>query len=97
MPEARFMSRDGTESRKVALDGPLFESEPNRNILHEYIKGYLRNQRQGTSCTLNRGRMTGGGRKPFRQKGTGRARAGTSNSPVWGSRPMILASIRVER
>jgi large subunit ribosomal protein L4 len=83
MPEARFLSKDGVESRKITLDGPLFESEPNRVILHEYVKGYLRNQRQGTSCTLNRGRMLGGGRKPFRQKGTGRARAGTSNSPVW--------------
>lgn len=83
MPEARFLSKDGVESRTVTLDGPLFESEPNRNILHQYVVGYLRNQRQGTASTLNRGRMQGGGRKPYRQKGTGRARAGTSNSPVW--------------
>ena len=82
MPDAKFLTKEGTESRTVLLDGPLFESEPNGNILHEYAKGYLRNQRQGTSSTLNRARLKGGGRKPYRQKGTGRARAGTDNSPL---------------
>lgn len=83
MPDAKFLTREGAESRTVSLAGPLFESEPNSIILHEYVKGYLRNQRQGTSSTLNRARMKGGGRKPYRQKGTGRARAGTNSSPLW--------------
>ncbi len=83
MPEAKFLTKDGSESKAVNLGGPLFESEPNEHILQEYVKGFLQNQRQGTSSTLNRARMAGGGRKPFRQKGTGRARAGSNISPLW--------------
>jgi large subunit ribosomal protein L4 len=83
MPDAKFLTREGDESRMVSLAGPLFESEPKNSILHEYVKGYLRNRRQGSSSTLNRARMKGGGRKPYRQKGTGRARAGTNSSPLW--------------
>lgn len=83
MPDAKYFNKEGLESRTVSLDGPLFETEPKTHVLHEYVKGYLRNQRQGTSSTLNRARMKGGGKKPFRQKGTGRARAGTNTSPVW--------------
>ncbi len=83
MPEAKIMSKDGSETGKIALDGPLFESEPKQHVIHEYVRGFMRNQRQGTSSTLNRSRMKGGGRKPYRQKGTGRARAGTNVSPVW--------------
>lgn len=83
MPEAKFLTREGDDSRAISLEGSLFESEPKTSVLHEYVKGFLRNQRQGTSSTLNRGRMKGGGRKPYRQKGTGRARAGTNSSPLW--------------
>lgn len=83
MPEVKYFSKDGNQSKTVALSGPLFDSEPKEYILHEYIRGYLNNQRQGTSSTLNRMRMKGGGKKPFRQKGTGRARAGSNTSPVW--------------
>lgn len=83
MPEAKKIGKDGSETGTISLDGPLFETEPKEHILHEYVKGYMRNQRQGTSSTLNRHRMKGGGTKPFRQKGTGRARAGSNISPVW--------------
>jgi large subunit ribosomal protein L4 len=83
MPEIKYFSKDGTESKTVALNGPLFETEPKDHILQEYIRGYWNNQRQGNSSTLNRMRMKGGGKKPFRQKGTGRARAGSNTSPVW--------------
>jgi large subunit ribosomal protein L4 len=83
MPEIKYFSKDGAETRTVALSGPLFESEPKEHILQEYVKGFLKNQRQGNSSTLNRSRMKGGGKKPFRQKGTGRARAGSNTSPVW--------------
>jgi large subunit ribosomal protein L4 len=83
MPNVKFISKDGTEIRMIALNGPLFETEPKEHILAEYIRGYLKNQRQGTASTLNRTRMKGGGKKPFRQKGTGRARAGSNTSPLW--------------
>jgi len=83
MPEIKILAKDGSETGTINLAGPLFESEPKEHILHEYVKGFLRNQRQGTSSTLNRSRMKGGGKKPFRQKGTGRARAGSNTSPVW--------------
>ncbi|MEE9555356.1 MAG: 50S ribosomal protein L4 [candidate division Zixibacteria bacterium] len=83
MPEAKIMSVDGSETGTIALVGPLFESEPKQHVIHEYVKGFMRNQRQGTASTLNRSRMAGGGRKPFRQKGSGRARAGSNISPLW--------------
>lgn len=83
MPDVKYRSKDGALTRTVSLAGPLFESEPQEHILQEYIRGYQRNQRQGNSSTLNRARMKGGGRKPFRQKGTGRARAGSNTSPLW--------------
>lgn len=79
----KSISSDGSQRGTVNLQGPLFESEPDEHILHEYVRAFMRNQRQGTSSTLNRARMKGGGRKPFRQKGTGRARAGSNVSPLW--------------
>jgi len=83
MPEVKYLTKDGTESKKVKLTGELFESEPKEHIIQSYVVGYLRNQRQGTGSSLNRARMKGGGAKPYRQKGTGRARAGTNISPIW--------------
>ncbi len=89
MPDAKFYQKNGSESKTVNLDGPLFNSEPKESIIHEYIKGFMNNQRQGTSSTLNRSRMQGGGKKPFRQKGTGRARAGSNTSPLWSGGAVI--------
>ncbi len=83
MPKVEFLKKDGSKSKAIDLKGRFFETEPNEHILHEYVKGFRQNQRQGSSSTLNRARMQGGGRKPFRQKGTGRARAGTNISPLW--------------
>jgi large subunit ribosomal protein L4 len=83
MPEISVLNKDGSQSGTIVVEGPLFETEPREHVLHEYAKGFMRNQRQGTSSTLNRARMEGGGRKPFRQKGTGRARAGSNISPIW--------------
>jgi large subunit ribosomal protein L4 len=93
MPEVRFLAKDGSESKTISLGGPLFESEPNEHILHEYVKGFLQNQRQGTASTLNRARMRGGGRKPFRQKGTGRARAGSNVSPLWAGGAVVWGPV----
>ena len=83
MPDVKYRTKDGAEAKIITLEGRLFNSEPKEHVLHEYVVGYLRNQRQGNSSTLNRTRMKGGGKKPFRQKGTGRARAGSNTSPLW--------------
>ncbi len=93
MPEVGFLTKDGSKSKAINLGGPLFETEPNEHILHEYVKGFLQNQRQGTSSTLNRARMRGGGKKPFRQKGTGRARAGSNTSPLWSGGAVVWGPV----
>lgn len=72
----------GREVAHVELPASLFDFEPRQDVVHQYVKMYLANQRQGTHSTLSRGRMKGGGIKPFRQKGTGRARQGSNISPL---------------
>ncbi|MBD3168242.1 MAG: 50S ribosomal protein L4 [candidate division Zixibacteria bacterium] len=74
---------DGAEKSKVTLPEELFGQEVSEPVVYDYIRGYLRNQRQGTVNTLQRNSVRGGGAKPWRQKGTGRARAGTITSPIW--------------
>ncbi len=68
---------------EVELPASVFAAEIKEHLLYQVIKGYLANQRQGTSKTKGRSEVSGGGRKPWRQKGTGRARAGSNTSPVW--------------
>lgn len=65
------------------LKPEVFEKEMNRHLLHEVVRMQLANRRQGTASTKTRSMVRGGGRKPWKQKGTGRARAGTSSSPLW--------------
>ncbi len=73
---------DGTKTdEKVTLNPAVFEIEPNEHVVYLAVKAYLANQRQGTHSTKNRAAVSGGGRKPFRQKGTGRARQGTIRAP----------------
>ena len=83
MLEVSYYSSDGVEKEKVSLPPNIFGKEVREAPVHHYVKGYLRNHRQGTVSTLQRSEMRGGGAKPWRQKGTGRARAGTINSPIW--------------
>ena len=83
MLDVSYYSSDGVEKQKVSLPENLFGKEVREAPVHYYVKGYLRNQRQGTVDTLQRNSVRGGGIKPWRQKGTGRARAGTISSPVW--------------
>jgi large subunit ribosomal protein L4 len=80
--QARVVDLDGRELETVDLPDALFGSEPREAVVHQYVKMYLANQRQGTHSTLNRSRMRGGGAKPFKQKGTGRARQGSAISPL---------------
>ena len=67
----------------IELNDAVFGIEPNTAVIHEAVKNYLANQRQGTQSTLTRAEVRGGGRKPWRQKGTGRARQGSTRAPQW--------------
>jgi len=71
------------EVETVELNRDVFLGEVNQTVLREAILAYQRNQRQGTACTKTRGEVRGGGRKPWMQKGTGRARVGSIRSPIW--------------
>ena len=81
--KAPYYKADGKEGRARPLPGPLFNGVVNEGVVHQAVKVYLANQRQGTSAAKTRSDVAGGGRKPWRQKGTGRARAGTIRSPIW--------------
>ena len=73
----------GSEAGKVALASGIFGAEPNKNLIHETVRWQRAKKRAGTHATILRGEMIGGGKKPFKQKGTGRARAGSIISPLW--------------
>jgi len=72
---------DGSEAGKIELNDDIFGIEVNQNAVHDVVKNYLANQRQGTQSAKTRSEVRGGGTKPFRQKGTGRARQGSSTAP----------------
>ncbi len=80
---AKLYTQDGKEKGVVELPVEVFAAEVNKTLLHLVVKSYLANQRQGTSKTKNRSEVSGGGKKPWRQKGTGRARSGSNTSPIW--------------
>jgi large subunit ribosomal protein L4 len=73
----------GAAERTVSLDGEAFGVRFNGPLVHESVRAELNARRRGTASTKTRGRVSGGGAKPWRQKGTGRARAGSSRSPIW--------------
>jgi large subunit ribosomal protein L4 len=81
--EAKLYNKEGSEVGTVALNETVFGAKPNPDLVHQYVVNYLANQRQGTSSSKGRSDVAGGGSKPWRQKGTGRARAGTIRSPLW--------------
>ncbi len=75
---------DGTESQeKIDLPSNIFEVEPNHHLIYQAVRTYLSNQRQGTHKAKERSEVSGGGKKPWKQKGRGTARAGTTRSPIW--------------
>lgn len=81
MAKVTMLNMAGTEVGNVDLNDTIFGIEPNQNAVHAVVKNYLANQRQGTQSTKNRSEVRGGGRKPFRQKGTGRHRQGSTTDP----------------
>ena len=83
MAEVSIFNIKGQSIGKMALDKDIFNGEVNEAILYQAIKMYEANLRQGTASTKTRAEVSGGGKKPWRQKGTGRARAGTIRSPLW--------------
>jgi large subunit ribosomal protein L4 len=74
----------------ATLDAAAFEARFNMALVHETVRAELNARRQGTASTLTRGRVSGGGAKPWRQKGTGRARAGSSRSPLWAGGGVVF-------
>jgi large subunit ribosomal protein L4 len=83
MHSAKVFDQTGREIDTQILRSEIFSHKPNLASLHQYVKSYLANQRQGTVRRKTRAEVSGGGVKPWRQKGTGRARAGSNTSPVW--------------
>lgn len=83
MPNVSVFSAAGKEVGTMDLSDKVFGITPNMSAMHLVVVNYLANQRQGTQSTLTRAEVSGGGRKPWRQKGTGRARQGSTRSPQW--------------
>ena len=83
MPNVKVFDMAGKEVGDIALSDVIFGAEVNGAVLHAAVRAYLLNQRQGTQSTLTRTEVSGGGKKPWRQKGTGRARQGSTRSPQW--------------
>ena len=81
MAEVKVLNMAGTDAGTIELNEKVFGIEPNQNAVHAVVKNYLANRRQGTQSAKTRGDVRGGGRKPFRQKGTGRHRQGSTTDP----------------
>jgi len=83
MPQAAVYNMSGEKVGEIELSEAVFGITPNENVLHDAVKNHLANLRQGTQSALTRAEVSGGGKKPWRQKGTGRARAGSTRAPNW--------------
>jgi len=83
MPTVELLNQRGEIVGELQLREEVFGVEPNHTLMHQAVLSYLANQRQGTHSTKTRGEVRGGGRKPWRQKGTGRARQGSIRAPQW--------------
>ena len=91
MPEIKVVNMAGAEVGKMTLSDKVFGADVNAAVLHTAVKAYLANQRQGTQSTLTRSEVSGGGRKPWRQKGTGHARQGSTRAPQWTGGGIVFA------
>lgn len=83
MPNMKVMDMTGKEVGEISLSDAVFGAEVNGAVLHIAVKSYLANQRQGTQSTKTRTEVSGGGKKPWKQKGTGHARQGSTRAPQW--------------
>ncbi len=91
MPNVDVYKIDGSKAGTVALSDAVFGADINKSIMHDAVVAHLANRRQGTQSTLTRSEVRGGGIKPFRQKGTGRARQGSSRSPQYTHGGVVFA------
>ncbi len=91
MPNAKLLNMEGKEVGTCALNDAVFGIEPSKSAIHTVVVSYLGNQRQGTQSALTRAEVRGGGIKPWRQKGTGRARQGSIRSPQWTGGGVVFA------
>ena len=91
MPTVAVLNMQGKEVGKQELSEAVFGIEPNVSVMNDMVKNYLANQRQGTQSALTRSEVSGGGRKPWRQKGTGRARQGSTRAPQWTHGGIVFA------
>ena len=89
--QTKVLNLEGQEVGKVTLADEVFKAPYNEALIHQAVVTYLANQRQGTKSTLTRAEVAGGGRKPWRQKGTGRARQGSIRSPQWVHGGVVFA------
>ena len=93
MPKIDVYNMEGKKVSDVELNDNVFGIEPNEAVVHSVLVNYLANQRQGTQSTKTRSEVSGGGRKPWRQKGTGRARQGSIRSPQWVGGGVVFAPV----
>ena len=91
MPKVTVLDMAGKEVSKIDLSDAVFGIEPNKAVMHDMVKNYLANQRQGTQSALPRAEVSGGGKKPWRQKGTGHARQGSTRAPQWTHGGIVFA------
>ena len=91
MPKANVFNMAGAEVGTVELNDGIFGIEPNTAVVHEVVKNHLANCRQGTQSALTRAEVSGGGKKPWRQKGTGHARQGSTRAPQWTHGGIVFA------
>ena len=91
MPTVAVKNMAGVEVGTIELSAEVFGIEPNVTVMNDMVKAYLANQRQGTQSALTRAEVSGGGKKPWRQKGTGRARQGSTRAPHWTHGGIVFA------
>ena len=91
MPKANLFNMAGKQIGEVELSEAVFGIEPNQYVVHDVVKNHLANCRQGTQSSLTRAEVSGGGRKPWRQKGTGHARQGSTRAPQWTHGGIVFA------
>ena len=87
----KVLNMAGNQVGEVELNASIFGIEPNMHVVHEVVKNHLANCRQGTQSALTRAEVSGGGRKPWRQKGTGHARQGSTRAPQWTHGGIVFA------
>ncbi len=91
MPKANVFNMAGQQVGEIELSEAVFGIEPNQAVVHEVVKNHLANCRQGTQSALTRAEVSGGGKKPWRQKGTGHARQGSTRAPQWTHGGIVFA------